>query len=348
MVTTEAQPVYRGIGVPYDWNRCRVGGIKEFGAMLRAIERPVLDSLPRCVNAENVQEISAYDAKEHLEGRYAKVARQLTAMTDAGIHGVDFYIHGSMADKSDTMFSDVDDLVVIRRKAWSTDANLYKAAKYLARLARMYQSVDPLQHHGHILVTEYDLVHYDQGLFPLYLLSDNGRRVIGSSKIKYHTALSKSGMRRNIIGTANSMLRGLEMCRTAGRLRAYDLKCLIGEVLLMPAYTMQLQGKQVSKPKALQAAPEIYTENAIKALRWASNARNAFDLIVNTPKMKMLRVVVDGSCARRNQAEKIFKTFSPWISASSSLGIGADTAMAIESLARESLNLCGDCDEDKA
>lgn len=85
---------------------------------------------------------------------------------------ISIFFHGSMADLKYTAFSDIDDLVIINQTTWCNADFLIQTAKLLSQIARKYQNIDPLQHHGHWVITDFDLLLYDQSYIPLVIFDE--------------------------------------------------------------------------------------------------------------------------------------------------------------------------------
>ena len=85
----------------------------------------------------------------------------------------DYIIHGSYADNTYTKASDIDDLVIIKKEAFENYYNFKRVYKILKKTNLLYQNVDPVQHHGHWLVTEFDLLDYDNSIIPIFVLAKN-------------------------------------------------------------------------------------------------------------------------------------------------------------------------------
>ena len=81
-----------------------------------------------------------------------------------------FFMHGSVSTHDYVPgYSDLDTLVVVRRAVLRDPVWLADFKRRLARSTRYLFFLDPLQHHGHFVLTEYNLEAYDEALFPLVL-----------------------------------------------------------------------------------------------------------------------------------------------------------------------------------
>jgi predicted nucleotidyltransferase len=81
-----------------------------------------------------------------------------------------FYLHGSISTQDYVpYYSDLDTLVVVRKTVMKDARKLRDFKRRLTRSNTFLHLLDPLQHHSHFVITEYDLQAYDQTIFPLCL-----------------------------------------------------------------------------------------------------------------------------------------------------------------------------------
>ena len=81
-----------------------------------------------------------------------------------------FYFHGSISTQDYVpYYSDFDTLVIVKKAVIQNQKWLRDFKKRLTKSNVFLYLLDPLQHHGHFVITEYDLEAYTQSLFPLEL-----------------------------------------------------------------------------------------------------------------------------------------------------------------------------------
>ncbi|GAG65040.1 unnamed protein product, partial [marine sediment metagenome] len=86
---------------------------------------------------------------------------------------INYFVHGSMATLDYVkQWSDVDTLLIIKKETTVNPKELLKLRRYAYESTKYFYQIDPLQHHGHFVLTEIDLLYYPQPYFPL-LLFDN-------------------------------------------------------------------------------------------------------------------------------------------------------------------------------
>jgi hypothetical protein len=291
VVTPAVREWCAALNIELDGGIRRWAGVDQFGAFLRAAEGPLMEVLSAAPSERCTVSVTAdFDPGAYL----APLARELPAVfapiQAQSLPGLSLFLHGSMADLQYTPFSDVDDLVVLRREAWQDVSSLMETATLLAQIARCYQDIDPLQHHGHWVVTEFDLLFYDQSYMPLTVLNE-AVRVVGQPQVSARLDPDLSGFVRNAANTIKSMQGTLEKAAKCGGLNAFELKGLVGEVAIMPAYLFQAGGEMISKPEAIRRAGEFYSPKALRALEWATMVREEFAPLVHNGRMRFLRAV---------------------------------------------------------
>jgi hypothetical protein len=269
-------------------------------------------------------------------GRFAALPGVFEPLRDP-LPGLSLFLHGSLADYTATAFSDVDDFVILRAEAWRDAETLRRVGTALARVARGYQEIDPFQHHGHWLVTEFDLLHYDESIMPLTVL-DGARCVAGESRITVRRNKDTDGFRQNVAATLRTVRRRLALITKEGGMNAFRLKGLAGEIALLPAYVLQSRGEMLSKPEAIRRSGELFSAAALPALEWATRVRAEFAPLVECARVDRLRRLAR-FCARRGQAETIFKRWAPWVASGHPLGPKARVVEAVRQFADESESL---------
>lgn len=79
-----------------------------------------------------------------------------------------FYLHGSFSTLDYIKgWSDVDTLLIVKKNAINEPDKLFQLRNFLYKSRKFFYKIDPLQHHGHMIITQYDLEHYCQTYFPV-------------------------------------------------------------------------------------------------------------------------------------------------------------------------------------
>ena len=169
------------IGIKIDSYTKKLSGLHQFCRLLNLIKSPLRMILPRPGSIEHPIYIkNSINESLYKGSKFRKIPKIFKIIKKESFPGISLYLHGSMADYQYTEFSDIDDLVIVDSIAWENVDSLMHTAVSLAKLARQYQNIDPLQHHGHWIITEFDLLSYDQSYMPLVVLN-SASRIIGNS-----------------------------------------------------------------------------------------------------------------------------------------------------------------------
>jgi len=339
IVTTSILKHCLNIGIKVDEHIQELSGVHQLSAFLKVVEKPLGDILRRTIADDYLVSVwKQIKIASYKETIFEEIAKVVDIVNRKPLPGISLFLHGSIADRKYTAFSDVDDLVVIRREAWQNAEVLMHTATILARVAREYQNIDPLQHHGHWVITEFDLLLYDQSYMPLVIFKE-ALRVTGESQIKFRVCSNRGGFASNARATIKSMDLRLKKAQQQGGLNAFELKCLVGEIAILPAYIFQAQGKMFSKTEAISQANLLYTPLAQQAINWATKVRNQFAPLVENRRTAILKTLAKLTCARRHQAEKLYRRWSSWVHHQHPLGISSETMSVIKAFSKESSSL---------
>lgn len=181
---------------------------------------------------------------------------------------LEFVLHGSASDRTMTPFSDIDTWMVVRREVFDSPEALDVLRERVGGLLRIVRILDPLQHHGLFVATEYDLETYSEARFPLVLL-DTATSVLGAPEIEVATA--EDGVER-----AHALFRMATNIEAACERRdpsPYEVKLLASWVMLLPALHLQVQNGPAYKPDALARAKRDFSPAAWSAVESASELR---------------------------------------------------------------------------
>ncbi|ACA98422.1 MULTISPECIES: nucleotidyltransferase domain-containing protein [Cyanophyceae] len=203
---------------------------------------------------------------------------------------IDIYIHGSWVDETKTPFSDLDDLIIVKRSDIKTFREVRKIESWLNRVDMRFCRIDPLQHHGHWIIYKDQLENYDESYMPLIVL-ENSICLQGEKHISAQVDLeaTQQGLEKNLDTTLSNIEKYYEKYQK-GKINLFEMKCLVGSFLLIPAYVFQLQGKRATKKWAIENASNIYSANAHKALEVCSMMRQDWGKALNTFQFRLFSI----------------------------------------------------------
>lgn len=200
---------------------------------------------------------------------------------------VQVFLHGSWADDTSTPFSDIDDYIILDIKGLREKNIISKVFRILNKIDMEFCRIDPIQHHGHWICSKKELTNYDNSFMPLEILKES-KIVIGESSIEgnINTELSKKGLKRNISNTCDNIKRLSELY-FSNKINAYQLKGLVGSFVLMPAFILQVNGENCSKPEAIMRANTIFSKTSISCIQWSTYNRNNWKYITEKKRYKL-------------------------------------------------------------
>jgi len=185
----------------------------------------------------------------------------------------DFYVHGSLSTMDYVEgYSDLDTLVIVRKEVIEDPKWLIEFKRRLARSRTFLYLVDPLQHHGHFVITEYDMKAYPEPFFPLELFKFTTRLTDFSNNLTFYVreAAAELGyiFKFWIEYFSNPYKYGFR------KNDAFSIKQFIQSVLLMPTIYYQFKtGKYLYKKYALKLAKSDFDVKTWSIVEKASKVR---------------------------------------------------------------------------
>jgi hypothetical protein len=121
---------------------------------------------------------------------------------------VSAYVHGSWADNTRTVFSDLDDLLIINYSQMGFWMRM-RLKFLLNKIHVRFIQIDPLQHHGHWKISSEELNDYDESYMPIFVLEEairiQGEKII---KTKLNEKKTRYGLIKNL-GVTIENIKGL-------------------------------------------------------------------------------------------------------------------------------------------
>lgn len=197
-----------------------------------------------------------------------------------------FLIHGSLADLNFVKgWSDIDTFVVIKKSALESKKKILYLKKKIKELYILFMRVCPLQHHGLILFTDYDLNNYSRHYLPIEALSTNFNILDNKKDIKIKHLIEKPNSQIKILNDIINRLKLLKSAKKSGvykhhplngkflefpikekKKQMYQLFCHIGFMNTLPAYYLTCIGKSANKKDSFKKFDRIFKNNKIKKL----------------------------------------------------------------------------------
>lgn len=222
----------------------------------------------------------------------------------------DYILLGSYADNTFTEESDVDDLIILKKETLKSYTKFKKAKEILSELGLFYQRIDPIQHHGHWIVTEFDMLNYHARFMPPFALKHAksvGRNI--NLKMRVNNQLMLQGLRKTFVSN-NSFVNSSVDLFFLDRLNLYGFKRMISSMSLLIPVAFQLNGKTFDKKEAIENASQVLDKKSIKVLSWTTRIRREWK-VFGWDKFYLEMRILSRFVNNRNTLEFVAKKFSP-------------------------------------
>ncbi len=205
---------------------------------------------------------------------YLKPLKEIKEYADKNLrqHLKGFYLHGSLATNDYIKgWSDVDTLSFVSKETISDPKLLLELRNKIYRMRYYFYKIDPLQHHGTIIISEYDIGNYCQAYFPVPVLK-YARSFFEDDKIMGFSARDYSSEAMERLFYFVSYFRRLNEEKIF-RLGSYDTKTLLHSITLFPSLYLQAKGTLVYKKFAFDIARRDFPETTWKIIDEVSSIR---------------------------------------------------------------------------
>ncbi|MBI3035995.1 hypothetical protein HYY71_06765 [Candidatus Woesearchaeota archaeon] len=251
--------------------------IRDFAVMLSALYHDLsliknkdvmLISKPKCSELD----VKSYK-KDDLE--YLEPLNELKSYANSNLRQylTGFYLHGSLATKDYIKgWSDVDTLSIVSIKTISNPEALLRLRDMIYRMRHFFYRIDPLQHHGSAIISEYDLGNYCQTYFPVEIFK-YAKSFFKEDKISRLKARDFSSEAINNLFWFVSYFRKLKIEKRFS-LGSYDSKTLLHSITLFPAMYLQSKGILVYKKFSFGIAKNDFKKSDWEVIERVSSIRS--------------------------------------------------------------------------
>lgn len=249
-------------------------------AAYRILDR-CLDRLP----LKTEECLSARAGQEYCEGVYlsrdktflrpvVKLVRLLKSTATA--FSREIFIHGSMSTLDYVQgFSDLDILLVLKRNATICSRSLEKCREVLYPLTKYLYQVDPLQHHGFMIVSELDAKYYPQSYLPVVVM-ERSTAVMSNSAIPVRTRSSTVELLHEIWRIGQYFRRMKHDGKVDRGYELFEFKLMTSLILLLPSLYLQLVDRPIYKRESFVRIGQYYSDSS-DILTHASAVRLSWD-----------------------------------------------------------------------
>jgi predicted nucleotidyltransferase len=195
---------------------------------------------------------------------------------------VGLYLHGSLASGDYIKgYSDVETLVIVKDSTLQNKKKLkqLRSALYKARY-HLYQ-IDPLQHHGHFIIAESDLLSYPESILPLAALK-HAKTLLGKSSISFHIKNSKEDTKEHLEYFLNYFKSH------PATYSLYEKKFFLHGVSLLPSLYLQYVDKPIYKKESFAKIKKHFSKELLEPIFEVEKIRNTWPTPKVLPVAKLL------------------------------------------------------------
>lgn len=182
-------------------------------------------------------------------------------------------VHGSYATGDEVAYSDFDGLIIVSKSAMNNKRQLADVAIRLHQLRKIMHLIDPFQHHGWFVLSEYDLDNYPEWFLPTAVLY-HSKSLIGPSKIEIKVQVTPDvDFRKSFLRLCDSLKRKLSASKTDWNL--YQLKAIFSEFMMLPSsYVQARDDKGIFKKYSFAEMRKDFKEEEFAVMDEVSNIRS--------------------------------------------------------------------------
>ncbi|MBP6657756.1 MAG: nucleotidyltransferase domain-containing protein [Bacteroidia bacterium] len=199
----------------------------------------------------------------------AQMAKALTALKPS-LKAV--LVHGSYATGEEIAYSDFDGLIIISKEALHNRKQLSEAAYNLHELRKYMHLIDPFQHHGWFVLSEYDLENYPEWFLPTAVLH-HSKSLLGNTRLEINVQeVPDVDFKRSFLRLCDSLKRKLSASKSDWNI--YQLKAIFSEFMMLPsAYVQARDDKGIFKKYSFAEMRRDFTDDEFAVMDEVSNIR---------------------------------------------------------------------------
>jgi len=214
---------------------------------------------------------------DRVHGAIQRLSRARARLLEAARQtGARFLLHGSFASLDFTGYSDLDTLAILPGNVVTDAGSLRRCRRAFVATWRAVRAFDPLQHHGHFVLTEVDLDGYPDALFPVAVLE----RTVALSSLPPPLRLRPvpvAAIGREIFRSVAERYLRADLAR--GLANAYRLKNDLSVFMLLPALWLQAQGRPIDKRSSFGRVYARLSPAAVDTFRRVTEIRAAWHYV---------------------------------------------------------------------
>ncbi len=219
---------------------------------------------------------------------YLKPVVELKDFAKKNLRGLlsGFYVHGSIATKDYAKgFSDLDTLAIVSKSAIENPDLMLELRKKLCYSRSFFYRIDPLQHHGSIIISEYEMQNYCQPYFPVVIFNYS-RSLLKDRQYKFNARDSHNESIAKMFWFVNYFRR--LYIEKKYNLNSYDTKILLHSMTLFPSLYLQAKNRHVYKKYSFHIAKKDFDKHLWQIIDEVSKMRLHWKRIPVLPLVKSM------------------------------------------------------------
>ncbi|HQV98868.1 MAG TPA: nucleotidyltransferase domain-containing protein [Bacteroidia bacterium] len=181
-------------------------------------------------------------------------------------------VHGSIATGEEIEYSDFDGMIILSKEAVNNKKELAEVAVRLHQLRKIMHQIDPFQHHGWFVISEYDLANYPEWFLPTAVLY-HSKSLTGPVNLEITTQVTPDvDFKKSFLRLCDSLKRKLSSSKSDWNL--YQLKSIFSEFMMLPsAYVQARDEKGVFKKYSFAEMRKDFNDEEFAVMDEVSNIR---------------------------------------------------------------------------
>lgn len=160
-------------------------------------------------------------------------------------------IHGSYGDFSNTPFSDLEITLVLTDDLLGSSEKCQELKHWLKKsLIPLMLIIDPLQHHGPFYIWSTLLDNYDEAILPTRVYKESWS-VLAPIELKFSSSENSKEQSLSAFYRTINAIRQHDVKFFAKGINPFNVKRLLSNIMLLPAFFYQARGGMLSKREAI-------------------------------------------------------------------------------------------------
>lgn len=202
--------------------------------------------------------------------RFGHYARRHLASYALGV-----YLHGSLSTLDYVEgYSDFDTLIILKQDVVTDASALLRCRWETLRSLPFLYMVDPLQHHGHMIISEPDMHFYPQHYFP-FVLFEYATSLFEASPLVFRERDSTLERHHMLWRFCQTVRR--RACSGQHFRSLYEWKSFVQGIALLPAVYLQAAGMYTYKKFSFERAKGDFSEHQWRVIEQITALRRGWD-----------------------------------------------------------------------